>query len=214
MGELFEKFVQHVFDLRSLHSGGSDFNGDAARAEGLGFEAVECQFIGNLGKDRLLRRGEFEQQRHEQALAFHFLGGPLLEDFFEEHALVGDVLIDDPETFVIDGQDERLANLAQRLERRQGRSQIAVAGSRFWFVGDRRSAAIFGDRLPEAFARPDMAALASTEIPSMPNGKRSVTGGGTGACSAKSGAVAGASERTPGCRIRSRDRPMAAASRE
>ena len=39
----------------------------------------------------------------------------LAEDFLEEDALVGDVLIDDPEAFFVGGEDEGVAKLAERL---------------------------------------------------------------------------------------------------
>ena len=77
-------------------SRGSDFDGDAARAEWFGFESVVLQFVGNFGEDGLLRRSEFQHDRHEQALAFDFLRGALLQDSLEQHALVGHMLIDDP----------------------------------------------------------------------------------------------------------------------
>ena len=47
----------------------------------------------------------------------HALDLARAQDFLEEHALVGDVLIDDPQSFVVDGENERLAHLAEGLER-------------------------------------------------------------------------------------------------
>ena len=55
--------------------------------------------------------------RHQQALAFDFLRSALFQDALEEHALVGDVLVDDPEAVFVDGEDERVANLSQRAKR-------------------------------------------------------------------------------------------------
>ena len=105
MGELIEEFVQHVFDLRGFHAGGRDFTAMLRAPKGSASNPL-MQFVGDFGEDGLLRGGEFEHQRHEQALAFDSLRGALLQNFFEEHALVGDVLVDDPESFFIDGQDE------------------------------------------------------------------------------------------------------------
>ena len=75
---------------------GRDFYSDAARAERFGLEAVVLEFIGNLGKHCLLRWRQFENDRHQQALAFYFLRGTLFQDAFKEHALVGHMLVDDP----------------------------------------------------------------------------------------------------------------------
>ena len=162
-------------------AGGSDLYRDAARAEGFDFESVPGQFVGDVGEDGLLRQREFDHQRQQQALAFDFLRRPLFQNFLEQHAFVGHVLVDDPQAFGIDRQDERVANLAQRLERGQGRGEIA--GS-FRFVGNGRSATVVIDResgTGSGARTRDRAALPSTEMPS-PKWKRSLTGGGTGAC--------------------------------
>jgi hypothetical protein len=50
-----------------------------------------------------------DEQRHEEALALDLLGVAIAEDFFEEDALVGYVLVDDPESFFVGGEDEGVA---------------------------------------------------------------------------------------------------------
>ena len=72
------------------------------------------------GEGDHLRGEEIDEQRHEQALALDALDLALAEDLFEEDALVGDVLIDDPEAFFVDGEDEGVAELAEGLERGEG----------------------------------------------------------------------------------------------
>ena len=124
--KLIEQLVQHVLDLRSLDARRSDFDSDASRPKRFGLEAILVKFFGDLSKHGLLGRREFEQQRHEQALAFYFLRGPLLQDLFKQYAFVSDVLIDDPKALVIHREDERLANLSQRLERRQRWGEVTV----------------------------------------------------------------------------------------
>ena len=61
-----------------------------------------------------------DEQRHEKALALDALDLAVAEDLFEEDALVSDVLIDDPEAFVVDGEDEGVAELAEGSERGEG----------------------------------------------------------------------------------------------
>jgi hypothetical protein len=146
-GDLIEQFVEHVLDGGCVDPGGRDFNGDAAGAEGLGFEAVVFEFAGDLGKDCLLRGREFEHDGHEQALAFHFLRRALLQDAFEEHALVGDVLVDDPEAVFVYGEDERIAYLAEGTEGGE-RGQSGIFADVFIFCSsgiESGGAAVVGD---------------------------------------------------------------------
>jgi hypothetical protein len=63
---------------------------------------------------------QVDEHGHEEALAFDALGLALAEKFFEENTLVGHVLIDDPEAFVVGGEDEGFAQLAERLEGGEG----------------------------------------------------------------------------------------------
>jgi hypothetical protein len=108
--------VEHVLDCGCVHSGRSDFHGDAPGAEGLGLETVVLQFVGYFSKDGLLGRGQFENDWHEQALAFHFLCHALPQDAFEQDSLMGYVLVDDPEAIFVYCEDKRIADLSQRAE--------------------------------------------------------------------------------------------------
>ena len=47
---------------------------------------------------------------------FDLAAAALVENLFEQDALVGDVLIDDPEALWVDGEDEGVANLSEGLE--------------------------------------------------------------------------------------------------
>ena len=60
---------------------------------------------------------QIDQHGHQQPLTLDALDFALAQDLLEEHALVGDMLVDDPEALVVDGENERLAQLPQRLER-------------------------------------------------------------------------------------------------
>jgi hypothetical protein len=67
-----------------------------------------------------------DEERHEEALALDLLGVSVAEDFFEENALVGDVLVDDPEAFFVGGEDDGVAELAERLERGEGGEGVGL----------------------------------------------------------------------------------------
>ena len=104
--ELLEDFVQHVLDLRRVHARRRDLHRDAARAEGFRLKTIVRKFFGNVAEDRLLCRSQFDDQRHEQTLALHLLRRALPQDSFEQYALVGHMLIDDPESVFVDCENE------------------------------------------------------------------------------------------------------------
>ena len=83
------------------------------------------QLVRNFREDGLLRRSEFDHNRHQHALAFDLLPGALARHSFEQHAFVGAVLVDDPQAFVVHRQNERLAQLAQRFQGGEKGSDIA-----------------------------------------------------------------------------------------
>ena len=82
--------------------------------------------VGDAREEDHLVRKQFDQHGHQQALMLHALDFALAQNFFKQHAFVGDVLIDDPEALVVHRKNKRLAQLAQRLER----CQRIEAGSR------------------------------------------------------------------------------------
>ena len=110
-----ENFGEKFFGVVAGDAGGNRLNCDAARAHGLDLEAVGGEFVGDFFIDDELARREFENHRHKHALAFDFAGAAGFEMLLEEDALVGDVLIDDPEAFGVDGDDEAGADLAERF---------------------------------------------------------------------------------------------------
>ena len=112
-----------------LRVGRRGADGEGAGAEGLGFEAVAFELVSEGGEANHLLGEEIDEQRHEQALALGALGVALAEDFFEEDALVGDVLIDDPEAFVVGGEDERVAQLAEGPEGGEGVEGVGEMGA-------------------------------------------------------------------------------------
>jgi hypothetical protein len=85
-------------------------------AEGFGLAAVALELGGEGGEDDHLLGQQVDEHGHEKALTFDTLGLALAENSFEENALVGDVLIDDPEAFIVGGEDKGFAELAQRFE--------------------------------------------------------------------------------------------------
>jgi hypothetical protein len=90
------------------------------RAKGLGLATVALEFGGEGREDDHLLGEQVDEHGHEEALALDALGLALAENFFEENALVGNVLIDDPEAFVVGSEDEGFAELTQGFEGGEG----------------------------------------------------------------------------------------------
>ena len=108
-----EYFFEHAFEFDAFEADGGGFDGEGAGAEGLGFEAVAVEFFCNLGEGDHLRGEHINEQGHEEALALDLLGVAIAKDFFEEDALVGDVLVDKPETLFVCSEDEGVTKLAE-----------------------------------------------------------------------------------------------------
>ena len=81
----------------------------------LHFEPVALQFAGDLGEYHHLPRFELDQQGHEQALALNLFDFAGAKEPLKQNALVGDVLVDDPEAVLARGQDEGLAEWPRGL---------------------------------------------------------------------------------------------------
>ena len=93
------------------------------------------------------------------------LGGALLEHSLEEDALVGNVLVDDPQAVFVDGEDERVADLSQRLERCKRRER------RFFFSDvERGRAAVIGNGIRLLWWREVRSEAGVFEAPSHRNG--------------------------------------------
>ena len=132
-GELVQQLVQHFLDHGRVHSRRRHFHRHAARAEWFGLESIALQFVRDFGEHRPLRRRQLQHNRHQQPLAFDSLCRALLQYSFKQHALVGDVLVYDPQPIFVHRQDERVPNLSQRLEcaeRSQRRHLLAHIESR------------------------------------------------------------------------------------
>src|ERR1043165_6725740 len=99
--------MQQFFDLRSVHSRGSKFDSDTARTKRFGLEAILVEFLRDFREDRLLCWCQFNQHRHEQPLALNFLYSSLLQYFLKQYTLMGHMLVDDPQAFSIDRENER-----------------------------------------------------------------------------------------------------------
>ena len=98
-----EDLFEHAFELDAFEGYGRGFDGEGAGTEGFGFEAVAVEFFGDLSEGDHLGGEHVDEQRHEKTLALDLLGVAIAEDFFEEDALVGYVLVDDPEAFFVGG---------------------------------------------------------------------------------------------------------------
>jgi len=115
-----EDVSEGEFEFPALEASWGGFDGEGAGAEGLCLEAVALEFVGKIGEADHLLGEEINQERHEQTLTLGAFGTAFAENLLEEDALVGDVLIDDPEAFVVRGKDEGIAQLAEGFEGGEG----------------------------------------------------------------------------------------------
>ena len=104
-----EDVFDHEFELAAFKAYRRGLDGEGAGAEGLGFKAVAFKLFCDAGEGDHLGGQKVNEEGHEEALALDLLSVALAQDFFEEDALMGDVLIDDPEAFLVDGEDEGIA---------------------------------------------------------------------------------------------------------
>src|SRR5689334_3475997 len=148
--ELEQEFSEHLLDLAAFDAGRNRLYHDGSRAEELDFEAVVSQLVGDLGKYRLLPWGQLDDHGHQQLLHRNRLGFALLEHSLKEHALVGYVLVDDPETFLVYGENERVPHLTERPERGELRSDallwLSFLLEHLSAASDRHRSALFGRR--------------------------------------------------------------------
>ena len=98
-----EDLFEHAFEFDAFEADGGGFDGEGAGAEGFDFEAVAVELLGDLGEGDHLGGQHVDEHRHEETLALDLFGVAVAEDFFEEDALVGYVLVDDPEAFFVGG---------------------------------------------------------------------------------------------------------------
>jgi hypothetical protein len=111
-----EDLFEHAFEFYAFEAYGGCFDGEGAGAEWFCFESVAFEFLGYLGEGNHLGGEKIDEKGHEEALTLDLLGVALAKYLLEEDALVGYVLVDDPETFFVGGEDEGVAELAERLE--------------------------------------------------------------------------------------------------
>ena len=71
--KLVEQLVQHVLHLARFEAGRGNLDGNAAGAKGLCLKAIFLQLVRNFREYGLLRRSQFDHDRHQQALAFNLL---------------------------------------------------------------------------------------------------------------------------------------------
>ena len=109
-----EQRLRAVLRLEQRRHGG---HVDRRVAEAPDFEAEALQLEGAGEQCLVRRRSDIEQDRHEQALRLEPPGRQLLHHPFEQHALVRHMLIDDRHSLVVHGDDEGVAELAERDHR-------------------------------------------------------------------------------------------------
>ena len=120
--------MQQVLHLASFYPGWCDLHGYTAWAKRFDLKTISGQLVRDFPEHRLLSGGKFQEQRHQQPLAFHTLGRALLENPFEQYALVGNVLIDDPQTLEVNRENKRVAESVREASASQ-RVEAPLPGS-------------------------------------------------------------------------------------
>src|SRR5215469_5327728 len=193
--ELLEDLVQHVLDFRRRNARRCSLHRDGANAEGLDLEAVVIELVRDLRENSHLARRKLDQQRYEHLLLLRPVGQTLAQDLLKEHSFVRDVLVDDPQSLRVDGEDERIANLTERFERSK---RVEADGS--IVVDDRSGAGVvmgdYGRRVDEPTL--SIAGLGTRSIPKPLRAE--ARSGNCGVCFDVNGVVAEAQ----GCRERRR----------
>jgi len=118
-GGLIDDLAEGPLELCAFQSHRGSFDCKCLRTKGFHLEAIALKLLGDLREDDHLGRFELDQKRHQQALALDALDLAVVEDFLEQNALVGDVLIDDPEAIFARSEDEGFSELAEGSERAQ-----------------------------------------------------------------------------------------------
>ena len=118
-GGLFDDLAKRALELRALQADRGRFDRKCLRAKGFHLKTVAFELLGDAGKNHHLFGLQLHQQGHQQALALHPLHLAVAEDLLKKHPFVCNMLVDDPQAVVACGQNERLAQLAERLERAQ-----------------------------------------------------------------------------------------------
>src|SRR5262249_24370713 len=113
-------FLKQFLDLRGRNAGCGGFDGDGAVAEGFQVESGGVQLLDQAREVDLLSGGPAGHPRHHELLSLRCAVGTIAQDFLEQDALVGYVLVDDPEPIGAGGTDEALADLTERAEIREG----------------------------------------------------------------------------------------------
>src|SRR3954467_7773519 len=108
-----EDFFEHALKLAAFETYGGSLDGDGLRAEGFSLKAVAFELVGESRECDHLRREKVDEQGHEETLTLDALYVAIAKYLLEEYALVGYVLVDDPEAFVVDGEDEGVTKLPQ-----------------------------------------------------------------------------------------------------
>ena len=110
-----EDLFEHLFEFDAFEADGAALTARVRGPKGSASKPLRSSSLGDLGEGDHLGGKEVDEQRHEEALALDLFGVALAEDLFEEDALVGDVLVDDPEALFVGGEDEGVAELAEGL---------------------------------------------------------------------------------------------------
>jgi hypothetical protein len=114
--KLIQNLDQETLYILGRNIGGGRFDGHRALAKGLDVKSIGGQFLGDFVQSCLLLRLEFDNNRQQEPLTFHFPFAAQALVPFEENAFVGYMLVNDPEATSVGRDNETVFDLPKGLQ--------------------------------------------------------------------------------------------------
>ena len=149
--ELLEQFMQHVLDGAASTPAGATFTATLRAPKGSASNPLCCSSSEISEKTACCAGASSSTIGMSRRWLSTFCAARCFSTLLEKDALVGDVLVDDPEAIFVHGEDERIADLSERLE---GAAET-TGSARFLIDVERGSTAVVGDRFPAASRQRD-----------------------------------------------------------
>ena len=110
-----EDFPQQMFRVVRSNPRRHSLNRNTLWPHRFDFKSIRSQFLTNFFVDDELPWRQLDNHGHQQALRFDLSRAACFEVLFEEHSLMSDVLVYDPQTFAVHRHNETGAHLTERL---------------------------------------------------------------------------------------------------
>ena len=111
--DTIQDFRHQPLGVGIRHARRRGLNGHALRAHRRHIESVGGELLADVFENRALPRRQVHHDRHQQPLARQRPFAPRTQMLLEEHAFVGHVLIDDPQTLGVHRHNETRVHLPE-----------------------------------------------------------------------------------------------------